>query len=392
MVPLGGAALAMVLLAGSLQAAPPEVPAAPLPPGIRALPALLMLQADADQVLTGDHTIAEGESVEDIVLVGGDLRIRGEVSGDAVVVGGDLIVERTGSVLGDAVVTGGRILNQGGRIVGEMRMLGGPGHDVSEEIRQAIGGEVEARRSAASAGQEAARAARETARIRMHGREGRSWFDPIKKGFAGLISTLALGLVLAGIGAALIFYGRRHLETVSDTLRRSTVRSMGVGLAAGFLIVPAFVVLVVALAVSIVGIPLLLVAVPLDPLAVAAAVALGLLATAHAIGERTAEQGRGSFDMSHRNSYSYLFTGLGMLLTPLLAASLLSMTGFLGFLGTLIQIVTWVAIWVAATAGLGAVILSRAGTQRTFAGSFSDPAFDSDPLFDEDFSSRGPGV
>lgn len=380
---LGAGLLAAALLAASpLHAARPD----PLP----VPPALALLQTQTGKVLTGDHTVEEGETVEDIVIVGGDLRVRGEITGDAVVVGGDLILESTGSVLGDAIVTGGEILDQGGRVRGEMRMLGTADGALAEQIGRAVGEDVrvEARR----AGEEAARAARETARMRVEMRHERSWFDPIKRGFAGLISTLALGVVLAGIGAALIFYGRSHLDTISDTLRTHTLRSMGVGLAAGFLVIPAFVVLVVALAVSIVGIPLLLLAVPLYPLAIVAAVGLGLLAAAHAIGERTAEQRSDRFDLSHRNAYSYLFTGLGMLLTPLVAAHLLAMTGFLGFVGTLIQFVTWTLIWVAATAGFGAVILSRIGTRRTFAASEMDPGFDTDPFFDDETAARGPHV
>src|SRR5690606_41969114 len=115
--------------------------------------------------------------------------------------------------------------------------------------------------------------------------------------FAGLMSPLAFGLVVGGAGALLIFSGHRYLDTVSDTIRTSTVRSGGVGIAALFLVVPAFVVLVVALAVSIIGIPLLLVAVPLYPLVIAAAAAFGLLASAHALGERTAEQRRDIYDL-----------------------------------------------------------------------------------------------
>ncbi len=388
---LGGSFLLAVLLAAPAGASPPQAPALP---SLSPLPALAILQGvAADQVLTGDHVLEEGETVEDIVVVGGDLRVRGEVTGDAVVVGGNLILEPGGSVLGDAVVTGGEIVDNGGRIRGEMRMLGGAGGDVSDEIREAIMEEVpmEAGREASHSGEDAARAARETARVHMDFGE-RSWFDPIKRGFAGLISTLALGLVLAGIGAALIFYGRSYLDTVSDTLRGNTLRSFGVGLAACFLVVPAFVVLVVALAVSIIGIPLLLVAVPLYPLTIAAAVAFGLLAAAHAIGERTVEQRSDVFDLRRRNAYAYLFTGLGMLLTPLLAAHLIGMTGFLDFIGTLLQVVTWAVIWAAATSGFGAVILSRLGTRRTFAGMTPDPDFERDPLFDDEPSTRGPHV
>jgi hypothetical protein len=339
--------------------------------------------ARSGRVVTGDFTVAAGESVDGLVVVGGDLRVQGEISGDAVVVGGDLILEESGLVLGDAVVTGGEILQQGGRVRGELRMMGADEDDIAESIEEVIVAPAAPAAPAAVRGPE-------PVHFERHG--GHSWFRPIQRGFAGILGTLALGLVLAGAGALLIFYGQRYLETASDTIRSSTLRSGGVGMAAFFLVVPAFVVLVVALAVSILGIPLLLVAVPLYPLAVAAAVAFGLLASAHALGERTAEQRREMYDMRYRNSYAYLFTGLGMLLTPLLAADLIGMTGFLGFLGVLLKVVTWVVIWAAATIGFGAVILSRFGTQRSFIPTTAgEPTIEPDPLFDEP-SPRGSDV
>lgn len=360
-----------------------EMPA--LRKALAAVPALaLMLQdAGSDRIRTGDHTVSEGETVADIVVVGGTLRVMGEVTGDAIVVGGDLIVGSGGVIRGDALVTGGTIRNEGGEIGGEMRTVEGNG-TISEELRSAIaGGSVAA---ATAAGRDAARATREHTRVSRteRVRHQRSWFDPIRRGLAGLISTLALGLLLGGLGAALIFYGRSHLDIVSDTLRSSVPRSLGVGLAAGFLLVPAFVVMIVALAVTIIGIPLLIVAIPLYPLAAAAALAMGLLAASHAIGERTAEQ-RDSFELRHRNAYTYLLTGLAMLLAPLVAAHLLGMTGFLGFIATLLKIMAGALIWVAATAGFGAVILSRAGTRRTFIQSSMDAhEFEHDPLFDDE--------
>jgi hypothetical protein len=366
-----------------VRAASGEIPA--LTRAMAAVPALaLMLQeTNSDQIRTGDHTVQEGDSVGDIVVVGGTLRVMGVVTGDAIVVGGDLIVGEGGIIRGDALVTGGTIQNEGGEIRGEMRTVEGNG-TISEEVRNAIaGGSVAA---ATAAGRDAARATREHTRASRaeNVRHQRSWFDPIRRGVAGLISTLALGLLLAGLGAALIFYGRNHLDIVSDTLRSSVPRSLGVGLAAGFLLVPAFVVMIVALAVTIIGIPLLLVAIPLYPLAAAGAIAMGLLAAAHAIGERTAEQ-RDSFELRHRNAYTYLLTGLAMLLAPLLAAHLLGMTGFLGFIATLLKVVTSAVIWAAATAGFGAVILSRAGTRRTFIRpSMEGHEFEHDPLFDDE--------
>ncbi|MDQ3388915.1 MAG: hypothetical protein M3483_05365, partial [Gemmatimonadota bacterium] len=186
--------------------------------------------------------------------------------------------------------------------------------------------------------------------------------------------------VLGLIGAALVFYGLGHLRTVSETLRHSTVRSAGVGLAATFLVIPAFVLLVVALAVTIVGIPLLVVAVPLYPLLVVAAFGFGLVAAAHAIGERTIEQRSGVAPHYH-NAYSYIFAGIAILIGPLLISGVVEMTGFLGWLSVLLKIISFGALWAVATVGMGAVILSRAGTRRTFSREFP-PILDDDPIFD----------
>jgi hypothetical protein len=379
---------ASLLVPGAAQSSPkpPRPPKPPAPVLALSSPVLaLIAQTAGDRVFTGDHTVAEGESVGDVVVVGGNLRVIGEITGDAVVVGGDIVIAATGRILGDAVVTGGTIINEGGEVRGEMRTLDGSG-SIADEVRRAVsGGPLVTAAPGAAAGREAARAARDGARANRDRtvRHQRSWFDPIRRGFAGLVSTVALGLVLGGMGAVLIFYGRSHLDVVSDTLRSSVPRSLAVGLAAGFLLVPAFVVMVVALAVTIIGIPLLLVAIPLYPLAFAGALAMGLIAAAHAIGERTAEQ-RDSFELRHRNAYAYFFTGLGMLLAPLIAAHLISMTGFLGFIATLLKVVTYAVIWATATAGFGAVILSRGGTRRTFIAPFArDPDLEPDPLFDE---------
>jgi hypothetical protein len=361
--------LAGCLLAGGLPAAaqqgPPEIE-----------PASAEEEARGRSVFTGNHTVAEGDTVEDVVVVGGDLRVRGTVTGDAVVVGGRLILDETGMIHGDATVTGGTIVESGGSVRGEMRML------------DASGGMIES--GAAAAATSPPLPDRETRGVVQNGRGDRDFFGrgsafrAIRDGFLGVVSTIALGLVLAGIGAVLIFYGRPQLDTVSDTIRGATVRSAVVGLAATFLIVPAFIVLVVALAVSIIGIPLLILAIPLYPLALAAAFAFGLLAAAHAIGERTSEQRNDGFDFRYRNSYAYLFTGLGMLLAPLVAANLISMTGFLSFIGILLKIVTVTVSWAAATVGLGAVILSRGGTQRSFVKPPPDLGFDPDPFLDSE--------
>ncbi|CAN5797328.1 hypothetical protein BH23GEM3_BH23GEM3_02030 [soil metagenome] len=283
-------ALGIASTAASAQTPPPtaatearveavEAPEEPDIPGTQE-PALRDVSDDGDRVSVfgGNRTIEEGESVRDVVVVGGNLRVRGDVRGDAVVVGGNLTLYETGRIRGDVIVAGGRFRNQCGAVDGEMRNV---------DRVPGVATAAEARREARSE------------------RRGGSFFGRIGRGVAGIISTLVFAVVLAAAGAALIFYGYRYLDVVSDTLRASTLRSGAVGLAATFLVIPTFVVLIVALAVSIVGIPLLLVAIPLYPLAVAAAAMFGLLAAAHAIGERTSEERR-LYDLRHRRASAYL--------------------------------------------------------------------------------------
>lgn len=346
---------------GEAAAAPPEVPAAPTPPPPpeRTRPWPAGEEGDRVSILGGNRTIEEGEVVRDVLVIGGNLGVRGEVAGDAVVVGGNLILYESGRILGDVVVAGGRFNNRGGEVRGELRTVDrvpGMAATVQREAREA--------------------------------RRGPSALGRIGRAMAGIASTVALGLVLAGMGAGLIFYGRRYLVTVNDTIRASTLRSGGVGLAALFLVIPAFVMLIVALVVSIVGIPLLLVAIPLYPLAVLSAMAFGLLATAHALGERTHEQQ--PYNPRYKNSYAYLFTGLLILFTPVVASYMIGMVPFLGWVGSLLRFFAYVATWAALTVGLGAVLLSRAGTRRDFAEDGSPPL--QDPLLDEELFAEEPRV
>jgi hypothetical protein len=295
----------------------------------------------------GSRTIAADEIVGDAVVVGGRLHVHGVVEGDAVVVGGRLTLYEGGRIDGDVVVVGGRFDNRGGDVLGEI------------ETREQAGVVVRSRT------------------------QERGAFHRIGRSFAALVSTLAVFLVLLGIGAVVVYYARPHLDTISDTARGAPLRSAAVGLAATFLVIPAYAVLLVGLAISIIGIPLLLVAAPLYPLAVVAAFTLGLLAAAHAVGERTIEQ-RDDFGLRYHNSYAYLLMGLGILFAPFAAAHLVSMAGFLGFVGGLLRLVGGLAIWGALTVGLGAVILSRAGRRRTFVPPIPAEMLEDEPIWIEE--------
>jgi hypothetical protein len=333
----------------------------------------------SDRIVVGRDATVDADEVVDgkVVVTGGDLRVKGRVLGNVTVVGGDLRVEsgadvggsvqvnggdfdNAGRVAGDARVLGGRLINNRGEILGEMRVEGG-----EERV---------AGRSGAGAN-----------RLRM---SQRGFLGHFSDGLAGLLSTLALGLLLAGLGAASVFYAHPRLDRVSDSVRADALRAGAVGMATNFLILPAYVVGILALAISIIGIPLLLVFIPLFPVLVMAAGACGLVAVAHALGERTAERG-GSWQTQNRNSYAYVFTGVGILLAPLVAANLLKMTMFLGFAGNLLEFFAKMALVLAASVGIGALLLTRAGQAGPWR--WRRPR-DYDPIFDGPAGGSGAGV
>ncbi len=196
------------------------------------------------------------------------------------------------------------------------------------------------------------------------GRRGGGVFSRLWNGIEGTIAVLLLGTLLFGVGFTTVFFGgRRYIEGVSDTVRVSTTRSLLVGLAAMFLVVPAYILGMIALAISIVGIPALLLWIPLFPIAVCLAALLGYIGVAHAAGEALAERRFSGTDWFRRgNSYYFMMTGLGLLLALFIASQIVSITGIGFFAGALFGIGI-VVTWAAVSIGLGAVLLSRGGSR-----------------------------
>jgi hypothetical protein len=76
-----------------------------------ALPALAPAQTsdhdeDAIVVISGDVTVARGETVDEIVVISGDVRLAGHVTGDVVLVSGDATI--SGRINGSLVTIGGQ--------------------------------------------------------------------------------------------------------------------------------------------------------------------------------------------------------------------------------------------------------------------------------------------
>jgi hypothetical protein len=210
---------------------------------------------------------------------------------------------------------------------------------------------------------------KESARVER-AREARSFrrnpFRHITEGVAGVFSIMVAYAVLFGIGfLVILFGGRRFIEGVGDTARHSPGRSLLVGLAASFLLIPAYILGALALIISIVGIPAILVWIPAFPLAVLGAGVLGYLGIAHAAGEAFAERRFYVTDWFKRgNSYYFLLTGLGVLLAFFLASQVLHMAGpWLHFISAILIFFGAVTTIVSLATGFGAVLISRAGTR-----------------------------
>lgn len=211
---------------------------------------------------------------------------------------------------------------------------------------------------------------------------GRSFGRNVAERILSILGILVKYAVLMALGIGVVYFGGRpYLETVADAARRQPVRAWAVGFAGMFLVVPAFVIGILVLVVSVVGIPALIVWAPGFPIAVMLSVVLGFLAVAHGAGEAMAERRFRGGEWFHRaNSYYYLMTGIGLLLALPLASNAVGILPLMGWLAGILKFVGVVALWLAATIGFGAVLMTRAGTRQPD-GSRTQPA-SADPADD----------
>jgi hypothetical protein len=280
------------------------------------------------QVRSPGFVLAPGQTLAGHLLVlRGDAQLAGTVSGNVVVLDGNLILRRGAVVTGDALVIGGRTLDEGGKVAGELRTVG-----------------------AAPAGEPRPAPAGPLTRI------------------AGLAGVL-IALVLAGFG--LVTLARPRLEVVSDTVARSFFRSFLIGVLAQVIALPTAGLLVLGLVISIVGILLLPFVALVVPLLLLAAVLVGFLGAMHAVGEaRVRRRMAAGEPAGSPNSYRYLLLGLGSL--SLLWVAWIGF-GWVPVAGALVFLLALIPTWVAATAGLGAFLLSRAGQRADATGRILPP-------------------
>lgn len=286
---------------------------------------------DADHFTIGDRSIAAGTSVDGPIAVArGNLDVYGTVKGDVITLDGNVRVHKGARVTGDAWAAAGSVIIEGGVVEGQKRVL--------------------------SAGRSAPAPTRP--------RQPPTIWDSVK---------LVVGwfAVLTIIGLGVMVFAEGNLDGVVIALERGFARSFWIGLAGQLMMLPALLVLVVALAITVLGALLIPFAIVAYVIAAAGLVTLGFLAVARLTGGTlTSDRGTTSPRGVHLRA---LITGLVVYLGIWMIAAVF---GWSPILGAVLRTIAIAVVWVAATVGLGAALISRAGTQRPGVGSPRAPADD----------------
>ncbi|MFI5231885.1 MAG: hypothetical protein ACHQSE_05165 [Gemmatimonadales bacterium] len=276
----------------------------------------------------GDSTIAANRrTAGSIAIAGGTLAVNGAIAGNAVTYGGDIIVHKGGAVHGNAYAILGKVVLDGGVVDGDTRSLSGDLHAINTP---------------------ASAVPRSPAATTMHA--------------VALAGGWLAMLVIVGIGV--LVFASTNLDAVSDALERGFGRSFLAGIATQLALAPALALLCVGLALTILGALLIPFAIVAYILAAAGLVTLGLLAIARIAGGSVLggdEAGVGAHRTAALRAMVY---GLLLLMVPWFIAGALSWSPRLELLARMVAVAI---TWVAATAGLGAGVISRGGVRRAAA-------------------------
>jgi hypothetical protein len=256
-----------------------------------------------------------------IAVARGDLSVRGPINGDALVLHGDLLVYPGGLISGNAVAVDGRVRIMGGVVGGDVR-----------SIRGVAGGIL-----AHAAGRNAVEQPLTT-------------WETVKVVFAWFA-------ILFAIGFGVLLFAERNLDGVVAALEQEFGRSFWIGIVTQLAAIPALLVVLIALALSIIGILLIPFAVVAFVVALAGLLTLGFLAVSRFTGRGVFRRGEDTRAVHLRSLFAGLLTYIGLWLVAALFM-------WSPVVGSVLRAVALAGTWVALTFGLGATILSRAGTRR----------------------------
>jgi len=278
------------------------------------------LSADGIEVngrfVRGNATVAKGDTLHGpLVVLNGTAEVFGVVAGNVYALWGDVIVHEGAEVYGSANAYRGRVILDGGRVRGSLAATPAP--------------------TAAPVAS-----------------------SPMSRGRALQLSGAWTAMLLV-VGILVLVLLSSNLETTARRVEQDFGRSFFAGVLAQLAFLPALLLVCAALAVTLVGVLLIPFALVAGPVAFAGFITLGWLALALVTGRAIlGARGGGS---SRGEALRTLTVGVVLLMLPWV---LVAAVGGTGGLALLVRIAALAITWVAATTGLGAAILSRAGTQR----------------------------
>lgn len=273
-----------------------------------ALPAL-------ESITAGSRSIPAGARVSGPVATwAGDIEVLGTLDGDVVAIDGDVIVGESGQVNGDVLAVRGQT-RIAGLVTGAVLRLDGDLGAAPAAPVASVGG---------------------------------TW-----RSLGVTLGTLGILLVL-GIGV-LIFAGST-LDAVVEVMERQLARAFLIGVAAELGLLPALLLLIVGLALTVLGLLLIPFAIVAYALAAAGALTLGFLAVAVVVGGAVVKRRRVRPLTARATSLRALMIGVFSLLALWLVAAAVVWSPLAA---AILRLVAGAVTWVAVTAGLGAVILSR---------------------------------
>ncbi len=316
--------------------AAPAPPASPEPPAAAAPPATPPPSEAPEPPRHGDRewrhsgekvrfggtiTVEEHERVRGVVAIGGSAIVRGRVDGDVVTIGG-------GVHLGPHAVVNGAVTTIGGGIRRE------PGAEVRGDVVELGVGGPWVFAPLAHTG----------------------WFgSDVFSDWFRLMGTAMRVALLMLITLVVVAVADRPVSRIAARAGEDPWLSGFVGLAAEILFVPVLVVTIVFLAISIIGIPLLLL-VPFGLVALLIGVIMGFAGVARRVGRWVVGD--------HRSPLVAAAVGVVLIAAGAILARLIwllpgpvwPIAATVGVIGLFLEYVAW-------TVGLGALLLTRFGTQ-----------------------------
>lgn len=276
---------------------------------------------EADSFSVGNLEIAPNAVRQGTAAVAhGNLNVRGRVNGNAIALHGDVVIHQGGSVSGNAIAIDGRVRSVGGVVDGDVRSIRGLASSIL------------------------ARAAGHTGRA-----------EPVTT-WGAVKMVIGWFAILLVIGIGILLFAEKNLDAVVGTLENNFARSFWVGVLAQLATIPGLLLLLLALAITIIGVLLIPFAVVALVVALAGLCTLGFIAVARFTGRAFYRNAQPSRAVNLKSLFVGLVIYLGFWFV---SAAFVSSP----VIGSVLRAVAFAGSWVALTFGLGATILTRAGTR-----------------------------